>query len=118
MVREIYARLPGFELSGDEVRRELQAAGSESTDVMEMLEALAPHLNDDGKALVVRAAVEADGADGEFRDSEKILIADIANSPGMTREELHELLGSIFQRSAARGRAPGALRVDPRRPGR
>ncbi|NIP57093.1 MAG: hypothetical protein GWM92_03100 [Gemmatimonadetes bacterium] len=101
VVREIYARLTGLELSEDEVRRELQAAGSESADVMEMLEGLAPHLNDEGKALVVRAAVEAAGADGKFRDSEKMLIADVANSLGMSREELHELLGSIFQESAA-----------------
>ena len=77
---------------------------SSGTNLMGALEDVAPHLNDNGRQTVVKAAIMVAMADGVVGEEERTLIQGIATAVGMSGEELQSTLAHVV--SAAQG-APG-----------
>lgn len=92
VVRELHATITGLELSEDELNEEIALAKSGQKDVLLTLGELAPYLNDQGKGMVITAALRVAAADGEFREEEKDLIRDIAAALGVGEDQLQGLL--------------------------
>ena len=97
VVRGVYARLTGLELSEEDLKREVALTASAGRDLSAMLGELAPYLNNEGKALVVRAAFMVASADGVLAAEEKQLLGEIAAQLGMTDAEFRDSLSRLLQ---------------------
>ncbi|MEL6329196.1 MAG: TerB family tellurite resistance protein [Planctomycetota bacterium] len=91
--REIVAQVVGLELTPDEVVSELEEATSIGHDaVLADLTDLGPQINDQGKELIVRAAMSIASADGSFDDEERELVGKVAGALGMSPAHVRGLM--------------------------
>ena len=94
-VAAVYQQLTGVELAEDAIRAEAAVAQSGGgADLLASLTALAPHLNDEAKETVVKAALMVALADGAVAQEEKNLIGEISAAVGMSETHLQ---GTIAQ---------------------
>ncbi len=82
-IRQIYAGLTRMELSPDEIRAESNAVCANRLDVERSLADCAPHLNENGKEIVLRAAIMVGIADGRFDDRKWELLERVARTVQM-----------------------------------
>jgi tellurite resistance protein len=97
VIRNIYGQLAGHEIGEDDVRKEIVEAETRTRDVTSSLKEMAGNLNDNGKEMVVKAAMMVAASDGEFQDEEKALIAAIGKALEMSPAHLNGVLASMFQ---------------------
>ena len=93
-IAAVYQQLTGVELPEDAIRAEAAVAQSGGVDLLASLTALSPHLNDEGKEIVVKAALMVALADGAVAEEEKNLIGEISAAVGMSETHLQ---GTIAQ---------------------
>lgn len=98
MIRRIYSKLTDVEISEAHVRREITRAEEEQRDVVGTLRDIAGNLNDNGKEMVVKAAMMVAMADGEFQDEEKELMKDIGCALEMTGTQLKGVIRGVIDR--------------------
>ena len=91
----IFQQITGQEISQDEIRADAAVAQSGGSDLMATLTELGPHLNEDGRASVVKAAVMVALADGQFAKEEQHLVHGIARAIGMTDDDFSALLREL-----------------------
>ncbi len=96
-VSEVYRQLTGTEVSADVIRAKATLAQSQGRDLQAALIELAPHLSDEGKGTVLKAAVMVAAADGEFEASEQALISEIANALGMSEDQVRDTVAELTQ---------------------
>ncbi len=72
--------LSGENISELELRNEIDVIQRTGSSAIELVEAIAPGLNDQGKEMVITAAYQIAIADGNFDPSEQMLIEAIANA--------------------------------------
>lgn len=94
-VRGIYQKVTGAALSEESVRAEIAAAEADPGGIADQLAKLAGTLNDDGKELVLKAALFVAAADGEVQGEEKELIGIIGDSLGMTPAHMGSVMASL-----------------------
>lgn len=96
-VSEVYQELTGVPLAEEVVRAKATLAQSQGRDLQAALVELAPHLSDEGKAIVLKAAVKVAIADGEFEASEKVLLSEISNALGMSEDQMRATVSELMQ---------------------
>lgn len=95
-VAQIYRRMTGAEISEDVVRSKASVARTTGKDLNAALAELVPHLNDEGKATVLRAAVEVAVADGELDAREQALLQEIAGALGMGDDQVRTAVAGLM----------------------
>lgn len=97
-VSEVYEGVTGKAISNLEVRQQADQLRALGTSVLDFLAEIGPMLNDPGREMVVRAAYMVAVADGEFDDSERKLLGEIADALHMstahTRGVIEEMLAA------------------------
>lgn len=83
-VQAIYHRLSGEELSPGEIASSAAATLGGSSDVASDVQAVASHLNEHGREMVMRAAVFVALADGDMAEEEWKALAALAKAMGMS----------------------------------
>ena len=96
-IRNIYSHLTGKEITVGEIRADSASLQASKQDICTMLKGMAGSLNDNGKAMVVRAAFMVATADGEFHDDEKILISSLGRAMSMSGNELKAIISSMLE---------------------
>ncbi len=76
------------EASEVELRAEIESAEAQTSIIKRRLRELGPQLNDGGREKIIQAGLRVATADGNFDDSEKQLLVEIAGSLGMTEAHL------------------------------
>lgn len=101
VVREVYAGIAGLELSEEILQADIERAQSGQLDISIVLGELSPYLTDQGKALVMQAALAVAGADGEIQPEEELILGNIAAAVGLTGAQLSEMFTEPVQESSA-----------------
>jgi tellurite resistance protein len=97
VIKNVYGRLAGTEISDDDVRKEIVEAETRTRDVAAALVDMAGNLNDNGKEMVVKAAFLVAAADGQFQEEEKELIGAIGQALQMTPAHMNGVIASMMQ---------------------
>jgi uncharacterized tellurite resistance protein B-like protein len=87
----VYRQITGEDISAEVIRAKATIAQSQGRDLQASLRGLAPYLTDQAKVAVLRGAVAVAAADGHFEEREKQLVSGIADSLGLTEEQLHSM---------------------------
>lgn len=95
-VSRLYQKLTGRPIEKEAVARELKRAEADDRDVTEFLEDVAFQLNEEGKKLVLEAALAVAAADGLFRDEEREMVQALGEAMEMTPTHVRGVLGSTF----------------------
>ena len=104
VIRDVYGKLAGREISDDAIRAEILEAESSGRDVSETIAQLAGHLNSNGKEMVIKAAFLVAAADGVFEEEEKRLIETIAEALDMSKAHLRGVLATMAEVKEVVGR--------------
>ena len=96
-IRRVYGEFSGSQLSEEDVRREVAAARTDGRSVIDYLTAIAGALNDQGKELVMQAALNVAAADGNVGAEEEQLIQQIGAALGMTPAHLRGVIAGVLQ---------------------
>ena len=96
-IRRIYGQLTNNEISDEDVRSEIGQVERERQTLASSLAQCAGHLNDDGKAMVVKAAFLVAAADGVIQDEEKALLSTVGQSLGMSAAHLNGVIGTMLK---------------------
>ena len=78
MMKDIYKKLTGFELSDREIEKELQDCKKYPNDLEEYLKELFSVLNDSGREMIIKVAYWISMSDGNTNESENKLLKKIA----------------------------------------
>lgn len=97
VIREVYGKLAGTDITEDDIRREIVEAETRTRDVTAALTDLVGHLNDHGKEMVVRAAFMVAAADGEFQEEEQALLGDIGKALEMSSAHVNGVLATMVE---------------------
>ena len=92
---DIYQKIAGKPVGEEALRGEIARVQSSGEPMSERLSRLQGSLNDEGKELVLKAALYVAMADGEFQPEEQALLADAGASLGMTNAHIQGVLGSV-----------------------
>jgi tellurite resistance protein len=96
-VSVIYQELTGVAVSEDVIRAKATLAQSQGKDLQAALTDLAPHLSDEGKSTVLKAAVKVAIADGDFETAEQSLLTEIASALGMSEDQMRATVAELTQ---------------------
>lgn len=91
---DVYERIAGDRPNESEFLQEIDRIKGTKEDFSSTLIDLQGCLNDEGKELVIKAALYVAAADGEFQDEEKELLLNIGNSLGMTPAHIRGVISS------------------------
>lgn len=84
----IVKRVTGGEISASEVAEEAAAALADRLPIDDALRRIGPRLTDHDRELLVRVAVDIAATDGELAEGEVALVRRIAESLGVTPDDL------------------------------
>jgi uncharacterized tellurite resistance protein B-like protein len=91
-IREVFEQIAGVKLSEADVHAEADKARAEKVSLDQFLQGVAARLNDNGKELVVKAAMLVAASDGNLAEEELKLLTDIARALGMSPSHLKGVL--------------------------
>lgn len=97
VIKHVYGKLTGTEISDDDVRAEIVEAETRTGDVTTALQELSGGLNSSGKEMVIKAAFLVAAADGVFQEEEKEMIGAIATALEVSQAHLSGVLAEIQQ---------------------
>jgi tellurite resistance protein len=98
---EIIGKLERREVSRDEITAEVAAARAAPQDIQEYCKGMAGFLNDRGREMVVRAALQVASADGHFDTTEKEALAKIAASLNLSKAHFTGIMAEAQGNAAA-----------------
>ncbi len=84
-ITSAFSNITGREIEAEDIAAELEAARADTSTVRDYLEDVAPHLNDSGKEIVLRAAIAVAKADGHVDPEEVSLLADLGSALDMPK---------------------------------
>lgn len=93
-IQEIYNKITGHDIDRRNLDEEIAHVEKNKTDFATMLANLQGVLNDEGKEMVVRAAIYVAWADGQVQEEEKVIISKIGARLGMTPAHLSGVIES------------------------
>lgn len=103
MLQSVYLDLTGTEIPEEELREEIAVIQASGSSALQLIQELAPTLNDPGKETVMRAAYAIANADGRIDDTESTLLAEIGDGLGFTTAHMQGLLSSMNEPPALPG---------------
>ena len=92
---DIYQRITGNQTNKAELLEEINSIEKNNEDFSSELKSLQGCLNDEGKEIVIKAALYIALADGEFHEEEKQMLGKIGKSLGMTEAHIHGVVSSV-----------------------
>lgn len=93
-VQDIYQRITGNQIDKTSLLEEIKLIEKSNEDFSGTLINLQGCLNDEGKEMVIKAALYVALADGEFQEEEKEMLAKIGNDLGMTPAHIQGVVSS------------------------
>jgi len=90
-LRDIYTRLGGEPLSDEAITAQVRDLG-QGECLQATCRRAGPLLNDHGKVIVLRAALDVAYADGEFAEAEREMVAAIARALDMRARDISEVM--------------------------
>lgn len=94
MARTIYAKIAGKEIDQASLREEIGIVEKNREDLSVYLSRLQGCLNDEGKEMVLKAALFVALADKEFQQEEQDLLAQIGADLGMTKAHMQGVVAA------------------------
>jgi tellurite resistance protein len=91
---DIYHRITGNQIDKATLREEINLIEQNKGDFSSTLVNLQGCLNDEGKEMVIKAALYVALADGEFQEEEKVMLAQIGKNLGMTPAHVQGVVSS------------------------
>lgn len=101
VIRDIYGKLAGVEISEDDLREEIADAMTDKQSVQQYLRAGIGMFNLKAKELILKSAYFVAAADGEFADEEHKLLNNIGAALQMTKTEYQSVMNSLMGDSVA-----------------
>lgn len=101
VIRDIYGKLTGIELSEDDLREEIADAMTDKQTVQQYLKAGIGMFNSKAKELILKSAYFVAAADGEFQAEEQRLLNNIGAALQMTKTEYQSVMNSLTASEAA-----------------
>lgn len=95
VAQEIYQKISGREISQSSLHEEIYRIRESGESLDDSLTAVRGFLNDEGKELVIKAAMYVALADGEFQQEEQQMVAEIGAALGMTKAHVQGVVGSV-----------------------
>jgi tellurite resistance protein len=95
-IRQVFGRIAKREISEEEVSDEIVKAMQEGGTVHQYLGKVVSRLNDAGKELVVKAAFFVAAADGDFAESEQVLLGEIGRALEMRPGHVNKIIDSLL----------------------
>ena len=96
LIKDVFPKLTGVDLSDPEMDTEIIAAGEEKRGVVTYLRDLAPELSEAEKELVIKSVFLVGLADGVYRDPEEEILVEIATVLGVSGDRLHEITKELL----------------------
>jgi len=96
-IREVFEQIASVKLTEADVHAEADKVRAEKVSLDQFLKSVAARLNDNGKEMVVKAAMLVAASDGNLADEELQLLADIARALGMSKAHFE---GVLHQKAA------------------
>lgn len=94
-IARVHRDMTGGEIPLEVIRSAAAAATAGEEDLLVSLEAFAPHLKEEGRKIVVRAALTVAMADGAVGAEERALVEAIAAAVGLSEPHLRETLAEV-----------------------
>ena len=104
---EIFQQMTGQPTTAEAMKADAAVAASGGQDLDATLRNVGPHLNDAGRAMVVKAALVVALADGAFAQEEQQLVHGIARSIGLDDEGFRAVVAEVTAAEEAAQQAPG-----------
>jgi len=101
VIRDIYSKLTGVELSEDDVREEIAEAMTDTKTVQQYLSAGIGMFNLKAKELILKAAFFVAAADGEFQEEEQKLLHNIGAALQMTKTQYQTVMDGLLGKDEA-----------------
>jgi tellurite resistance protein len=95
VIRDIYSKLTGAELSEDDVREEIAEAMTDPTTVQQYLKDGIGMFNLNAKEMILKAAYFVAAADGEFQAEEQKLLNNIGAALQMTKDQYRAVMDHL-----------------------
>ena len=93
----IFRQVTGEIVSPEQIRADADVVLSGSRRLEDALGDVGPHLNVNGRGVVVQAALLVALADGNFGPGEQELLQDMSRAIGLTDEEFRAAIGEVMQ---------------------
>lgn len=94
---EISASLPGDGITEAEARAEVDRAANQSEDLVGYLIDVREELNDKGKLMLLKVALQVAMADGDFADEEKLLLMKIGEALTLDSDLVLQVIGAMAE---------------------
>lgn len=101
VIRDIYSKLTGVELSEDDVREEIAEAMTDPKTVQQYLSAGIGMFNLKAKELILKSAFFVAAADGEFQEEEQKLMHNIGAALQMTKTQYQTVMDGLLGKDEA-----------------
>jgi tellurite resistance protein len=91
----VFHEMTGESTNPEEMKADAAVAASGGRDLEAMLRDVAPHLNDTGRSMAVKAALLVALADGDFAQEEQHLVHGIARAVGLDDEGFRAVVAEV-----------------------
>jgi tellurite resistance protein len=91
---DVYQKVAGMAIDPQSFRNEIEQVQTQHSSLADSLAAVQGNLNDEGKEMVLQAALLVAMADGEFQQEEQDLIEVIGHGLGMSKAHVHGVINS------------------------
>lgn len=98
LAREVYANVTGEALSEEDLLEEITRTRGEGRHFTQILNRVAPHLDEQAKRLLVGAALRVAAADGEIEEAERNILIAVAAAIGMSMGDLQKLQSGLMEK--------------------
>ena len=95
-IQQIYRELSGRDLSTDQIHSEIGELQQAGTQIEAIVGGLAGMLNDVGKEKVVEAAYLVAASDGEFHESEQVLLFKMGEALGLSKSHFSGIMSTLM----------------------
>lgn len=96
MIRQIYGQISGTELPAADLRAEIARMQAANASLSQLLGEMRGYLNPQGVEMIIRAAYMIALSDGEFHDTERALLWEIAQGLGMMPAHFKGLMSELM----------------------
>jgi len=108
MIGSVYKEVTGKPISEADIRQQAEELQASGTTIHGFLGEMGSLLNDPGREMVVEAAFMVAMADGDFDESERELLAEIAASMHMTPAHVNGVIDGLLSGLSAPAQNDGA----------
>jgi len=95
MMKDIYKHMSDYELSDDDIKKEIESCKDIPMDLEEYLNKLFPQLNESGRETIIKLAYWISIADGQYDKSEEKLLVKLAKHFQISNAHLKGIMSEV-----------------------